>query len=108
MIGAVDFGCGEGFFTELMLKENLAKNIIALDPSEHLIEIANKNNFLSDNKSVSIELGGVSRMYAIPSESSDLVVALNVLAYMTREEEDIFYRECNRILKNGGAYLSLI
>jgi len=101
----VDFGCGEGFYSELMVKENLAKNIIALDPSLHLIEIAKSNEVLSRNTSVAISQGGVEELKDIASGSSDLVLALNVLAYMTKEEEDLFYKECNRIVKVGGALL---
>jgi hypothetical protein len=52
-----------------------------------------------------ISRGGVEQLKDIASGSSDLILALNVLAYMTREEEDLFYKECNRIIKDGGALL---
>jgi SAM-dependent methyltransferase len=41
----------------------------------------------------------------IEESSLDLGIALNVLAYMTRDEETQFYKESHRILKPGGHLL---
>lgn len=101
----VDFGCGEGFFSELMLRRNLAKRIIGLDPSPNLIEIASKNKYLSHDQNCKISLGGVSELADIQESSVDLVIALNVLAYMKPSEESLFYKESSRILKLGGFLL---
>ena len=102
---ALDFGCGEGFFSELMLRNGLAKKVIGLDPSSNLIRIAGENQYLSSNVDCEIRLGGSNDLNVIEDLSVDLVIALNVLAYMTRDEETQFYQESNRILKPGGHLL---
>jgi ubiquinone/menaquinone biosynthesis C-methylase UbiE len=101
----VDFGCGEGFFSEIMLRNKLAKDIVAIDPSDNLIKIARANPALNQNNNCKIVHGGVGSLKEIKDVSRDLVVALNVLAYMTRLEEELFYKECFRILKPGGHLL---
>ena len=101
----VDFGCGEGFFAELMLKRGLAEKVIGIDPSPSLIGLAKGNPQLSDIRSCEIYLGGSETLSSIEDSSVDLVIALNVLAYMEGGEEDQFYRESNRILKPGGHLL---
>jgi SAM-dependent methyltransferase len=101
----VDFGCGEGFFSELMLRRKFAKKVIGLDPSPNLIEIASKNQYLSHNQNCKISLGGASELADIQESSVDLVIALNVLAYMKPSEESLFYKESSRILKPGGYLL---
>jgi ubiquinone/menaquinone biosynthesis C-methylase UbiE len=101
----VDFGCGEGFFSELMLRHGLAKKVIGLDPSPDLIGIAMKNKYLADIRDCEISIGNSSTLKSIDDSSVDLVIALNVLAYMSRDEEDEFYRESNRLLKPGGHLL---
>jgi ubiquinone/menaquinone biosynthesis C-methylase UbiE len=101
----VDFGCGEGFFSELMLRRRLAQEIIAIDPSPSLIKIAHQNKFLSEYANCKIRLGNAESLKEFEQSSADLIVALNVLAYMNNVEEDVFYQESNRILKPGGHLL---
>lgn len=101
----LDFGCGEGFFSELMLRNGLAKKVIGVDPSTDLIRIAGENQYLSSNIHCEIRLGASNDLNVIEESSVDLVIALNVLAYMTRDEEIQFYNESNRILKPGGHLL---
>lgn len=101
----LDFGCGEGFFSELMLRNGLAKKVIGIDPSTELIRIAGENQYLSSNIDCEMRLGGSNDLNVIKDSSVDLVIALNVLAYMTRNEEIQFYNESNRVLKSGGHLL---
>jgi len=98
----VDFGCGEGFFIELMLRNRLAKKVIGMDPSTNLIGVAEENQYLVNNPDCEIRTGGSNALLEIESASVDLVIALNVLAYMTPAEENQFYLESNRILRPGG------
>lgn len=88
-----------------MLRNGLAKKVIGVDPSTELIRIAGENQYLSSNIDCDIKLGGSDDLKVIEESSVDLVIALNVLAYMTRDEEKQFYNESNRILKPGGHLL---
>lgn len=98
-IDALDFGCGEGVIARI-LAENGARLGIGIDPSNQLLDQYD-NNFSLAHK-LDLRLGDVGSISQIPSQSIDLVVVANVLAYMSEVEEDLFYKESYRVLKPGG------
>jgi len=97
---AIDFGSGEGVYTQYLAE--CGARVIAMDPSEKMTEAARKRlaGFPAE-----IRCGDVSELELIDSASIDLMICLNTLAYMTEEEEDAFYRSTFRILKNKGQLL---
>jgi ubiquinone/menaquinone biosynthesis C-methylase UbiE len=98
-IDALDFGCGEGVIARI-LAENGAKSIIGIDPSSQLLDQYDSGFSLAHK--LDLRLGDVGSISEIPSQSLDLVVVANVLAYMSVSEEDLFYKESYRVLKPGG------
>ena len=41
------------------------------------------------------------------SNSQNLVIAINVMAYLTDKDLNTFFKEVNRVLKKGGSFLCL-
>jgi 2-polyprenyl-3-methyl-5-hydroxy-6-metoxy-1,4-benzoquinol methylase len=75
----LDFGCGEGVFTERLLADGA--QVSGIDVDESMIRAA---RFRLANKGPATELirGGVESMNALPEASFDFLFALNVLAYL--------------------------
>jgi len=76
----------------------LAKEVVCVDPSFDLI----KHGKAYNNKQVTYELGDVDFLKNFESNSVDTLLALNVLAYMNAEENNMFYSEARRILTKDG------
>jgi SAM-dependent methyltransferase len=89
----VDFGCGEGACLNWYPS---AKNI-GIDPDKGLLDIA-----AQQAPHAELHLGGVEQLAEIQAESVTLVLSLNVNAYLSDEEDDLFYKEAVRILRPGG------
>ena len=95
-----DFGCGNAMLFKKFLDSGA--KISGIDISKEMIKQASE--FLLNN-GYSNELasfGDVNHLLTIPDESLDAVLSFNVLAYLSCEEEQIFYREASRIIKPGG------
>lgn len=65
------------------------------------------------DENVSVELktfilGGVETLASISADSMDLVLAMNVLGYLSQEEEREFWIHTRRILKKDGFVLILV
>ncbi len=95
----IDFGVGDGIFAEYLLEQGLGVDGIDID--QQMIAAA-EHRLRARWPSVSLEQGGVEALTRRPNGSADHLIALNVLAYMTPSEEEVFYREAGRILKPGG------
>lgn len=85
----VDFGCGDGVLAELAVQHGAAK-IYGIDPVPSLLEIARKRVPSGD-----FFCGTAAHLAGIPQ--CDVVIAANVLAYLTDAEEGLFYREAKRL-----------
>ena len=92
----IDFGCGEGVMVSHLSKFPI-KQINAIDPNELLLEICKKNNPNSNCIN-----GGVDKLKNFDDDSVDLIIAANVIGYLTDEEENLFYNEAKRIIKTNG------
>lgn len=97
---AVDFGCGEGVTVQQLA--SAGATVLGLDPSEELVADA-ISRLEAAGIRPDIRVGGVAELEQLDAGSSDLLVALNVLAYMTEDEERAFYAAARRVLRAGGA-----
>ncbi len=95
----LDFGCGDGAFAQELL-QNGAK-VVGIDTDQLMIDAA-KRDLLPKWPDADIRLGGVDTLTDLPAGEFDHVVALNVLAYLSADEERQFYAESRRILRPGG------
>ncbi len=89
----VDFGCGEGVLIRKAVAAG-AKSVVGIDMDNSLLDRA-EGSGASD-----LLLGSVDRLGEI--ETADILIAANVAAYFTVEENDGFYIHAKRILRNGG------
>ena len=96
----VDFGCGDGVFTEHLVTMFGAAHVIGIDPSERLLQTARARG-----SSIAYTPGSVEAMAEIPSASVHCITALNVLAYLSDAEETAFYLAAHRILREGGSLI---
>lgn len=88
----LDFGCGTGILTEHMAKK--AKQIVAIDTSEKMIEVlANKNlkNVVTINDELSKD---TIEKHTVFSNKFDLVVASSVCAFLPN------YKEVLKLIKS--------
>lgn len=96
----LDFGIGDGGqFLKLGLK---ARSVVGVDISPHMLELAAKNlsNFQFEG-----HCGSADVLNKVKAESVDLVLCLNVLGYLTRDDQNLFFKETRRVLKPGGFLL---
>ncbi len=98
----LDFGCGDGLqFKKLKLSY---KKYIGIDISQHMLDLNKKS--LKHTNSNSLINGGVNKLKKVKSNSVDLVLALNVLGYLTEKDQKIFFKEVGRILKKKQFFIS--
>jgi ubiquinone/menaquinone biosynthesis C-methylase UbiE len=96
----LDYGIGDGGeFMKLGLKP---KTIIGTDISPHMIDLA--ASALSQFEFQG-HVGSANAMSNVASSSVDLVLCLNVLGYLTDSDQEIFFKETQRVLKSGGYLL---
>ena len=95
-----DFGCGDAFhFSQFLVK---GCQISGIDISSTMVDIAQQNLAKQNFNPDLARVGGVSELSNLSSDSLDAILSFNVLAYLTNEEERIFYQEAARLLKSGG------
>jgi ubiquinone/menaquinone biosynthesis C-methylase UbiE len=95
----VDFGCGDGVLA-VEAQSRKAARIIGCDPNALLIGRARGR--LADAE---FHQGGVEILEQLDADVCGCLLAINVLAYLTDEEEDRFYRAASRIVRPGGSLL---
>lgn len=95
-----DFGCGDAVLFERFLKNG--SHISGIDISAEMVALAKRrlSNLNSDPDLVSV--GGAPELNHIADSSLDAILSFNVLAYLTDDEEELFYREAFRMLRPGG------
>lgn len=96
----LDHGCGYGFFTDYF--RNIGADVIGIDASEKMIEIAKDRYPLTE-----FSVMDITMPLAFEKEQFDVVFSNLVL--MDIENIDFVLSECNRILKIGGIlYYSIV
>lgn len=96
-----DFGCGDGSFLPYFL--DAGAHVAGCDISPGMIEVARKR--LVEKYSVDdtlLTVGGVDVLGEVKSDSLDGMMALNVLAYLNPEDEELFYEQAYRTIRSGG------
>ena len=100
----LDFGCGDAVLFPFFLKQGV--DVLGVDISDNIIEMGKKRlremNFPTD----SLVVADVNHLKNLQSNSLDGILCFNTLAYLTLEEEKIFYKEAYRIIKPNG-YLAV-
>ena len=98
----VDFGCGDGVFGEIFAQ--MGASVIGIDPSDKLLSKYGER--LKAFPGTKLLQGSVEALASIEDNSVDAITAFDVLDYLSEAQEDVFYTECHRILKKGGAVFS--
>jgi 2-polyprenyl-3-methyl-5-hydroxy-6-metoxy-1,4-benzoquinol methylase len=98
-LACIDFGCGDGAFTEHLLSEGA--RVEGIDTDLTMIQAA-EARLRARWPDVRLLRGGVEKLVELSADSVDQLVALNVLAYFTAEEERVFYEQAARVVKKGG------
>ncbi|MGO5065108.1 methyltransferase domain-containing protein [Clostridium sp. LCP25S3_F8] len=98
-----DFGCGNA----VMFKEFLDRGaqITGVDISKEMIKDAHIFLESLGYDKIFANVGDVSKLKSIPTESLDAILSFNVIAYLTDEEERIFYKEAARVIRPGGSLI---
>jgi SAM-dependent methyltransferase len=98
----IDFGCGDGLYAEQI--GLIDSEYFAVDLSESMIQLAAKR--FSANRNFHGIVGGVDSLSKLRGDA-DLILAIDVLAYLSDEEEAVFYRESSKLLRKGGSLIVL-
>jgi len=98
----LDLGCGTGLFS-IALSEYV-KNIIAVDSSEKMIEIANEKKDAQNILNLSFEVKTIEQM-DFQAGSYDIICAFNVLLYI--EGYKSLLDRIYGILPQGGYFVSV-
>lgn len=96
----LDIGCSQGQFTTVL--QDIASNIIAIDISERAIQRAKEK--YGGCKKIRFEVGSLP-LLKYNNEQFDLVLALEVLYYLEKEERIKALKEIKRVLKKDGFLL---
>lgn len=96
-----DFGCGSADLLISLARTGFS--IKGVDPSPNLIQLGQTALRQAGLDPKSIRIGDVNALEDLPSASLDVLIALNVLAYLPQAEEDRFFRAAARILKPSGS-----
>ncbi|MCB9946838.1 MAG: class I SAM-dependent methyltransferase [Rhodospirillaceae bacterium] len=96
----LDFGCGDGVLMERLLADGCVMEGTDIAPA--MIERARRR---LEGTGCPLSVGGIEQLAKLPAGRFDFIVALNVLAYFTPDEETRFFSEVSRILKPGGGLL---
>ncbi|RTX76033.1 class I SAM-dependent methyltransferase [Staphylococcus pasteuri] len=95
----LDIGAGTGNLTELMYKNNDIKNILSIDPSKEMREVAKKD------KNIDIEYG---HFLDIPTTKKfDFIVASFSFHHLTYKEKDTAFKNMKRHLNTDGRIIIL-
>ena len=95
-----DFGCGDGYFSKYFLMNNA--NVSGCDTSERMVSIAKKRLKEFGKALKLLEVGSAECLNRCKSNTFDGIIAFNVLAYLTKKQEKIFYVAAKKTLKKGG------
>ena len=92
----LDLGCGTGHLTKYI--KDMGFEVIGLDPSLKMLELANKNF-----KNLSF-IEGISAKLPFEDNFFDYVVSIEVLRYLNPKDVEKTYEEIFRVLKPKGFF----
>ena len=96
---AVDLCCGTGDISKLLAKNSYIKEVIGIDFSDKMLEIARAKN--SDEKIKYINADCLK----VPFEDSTFDLATMFFGLRNIEDKDLVLKEVRRVLKNDGQFL---
>jgi 2-polyprenyl-3-methyl-5-hydroxy-6-metoxy-1,4-benzoquinol methylase len=98
-----DFGCGSG---ELLIELRRRGHVVSgSDVSREMLEQGQVKLAAAGFQVPELLLGGIETLAALPGACFDVVGALNVLPYLSEEDEDEFFRQSLRLLRAGGSVI---
>lgn len=89
----LDYGCGNG----VLMSDFPDSTVLGIEPSDHLFKAAKLAC-----PTARIEQGTFDKLAEVETYSVDLLLCINVAHYFTDAEDDLFYREAYRVLKDDG------
>jgi len=95
-----DFGCGDALHFEQFARKGC--RITGCDVSIEMIALAKQRLSKMSLSPDVVSIGGVRELADLESNSLDGILSFNVLAYLTDEEEDLFYKQAFRLIRPGG------
>ena len=98
-----DFGCGSG--ENLISLARKGHLVSGSDLSPEMLEKARRNVMAAGLPACDLRQGGVEILDTLPPCCFDVVGALNVLPYLSEEEEQTFYMQAKRALRPGGSLI---
>lgn len=98
----LDFGCGDG--QVLLELAQQGANVTGIDISENMINHA-RSRFGDVGVSGTFHTGGIEVIDQVPPSTIDVLLALNVLAYLQAGEEEAFFASAANVLRDGGCML---
>lgn len=98
-----DFGCGSGELLIELLRRG--HTVSGSDISKEMLEQGRMKIASAGYQVPQLLLGGVETLSALPDGRFDVIGALNVLPYLSEEDEDVFFRQSLRLLGAGGSLI---
>ena len=95
-----DFGCGDAVIFEQFLSKG--SHISGMDISAERIIWAKQRLSRRNCNPDLASVGGVPEIAHLEKHSLDAILSFNVLAYLTDDDEDLFYKQSYRLLRPGG------
>lgn len=95
-----DFGCGDAVHFPAFLKSGA--EISGVDIAPEMVSLARDRLSKNNCNPAIVSLGGSAALKGIKTGSLDAILSFNVLAYLTKKEEEIFYKHAGRTIKRGG------
>ena len=99
----LDLGCGEGYCSR-QLRSSGAREVLGIDLSEGMIAAAIGEE-LRRPLGIHYRRGDATDLEDLESEAYDLVVAVFLFNYLTRDAMRICMREVRRLLRPGGRFV---
>jgi ubiquinone/menaquinone biosynthesis C-methylase UbiE len=97
----LDLGCGTGILEKILLDKGFEGEIIAVDKSEKMLNIA--RNYIKDEENIEFKLLDIENNLPFPKTYFDCVVAINVF-YLIKNYKK-FLSGVKRILKTKGYFI---
>ena len=98
-----DFGCGTA--DNIITLSKAGHTLAGCDPSAEMITAAASKLKTAGIDPKVVHVGGVEAMADEKSGTYDVVMSQDVLPYMTDAEEDDFYKQARRIIKDTGVVI---
>ncbi len=97
----LDIGCGYGFLAYMLHWTSTQRNVKGIDYDEEKIDLA-QHNFSQNDR---IRFAACDAMQLPEDECHDCILLMDVLHYLTAENQDQLLKKIHRILTPGGIFI---